>query len=156
MISYWCISISNVNGIFVHIIGTLFGLYLYEDRYKIKSRIFTCKYSRVSNWICIMYSICYLYICKLDHTIYITTRPNTSFQSSWNIDTIKILSSYNCYLAQMQVIKLIKTQPWHINYVNQNFRMHLCNAQGDTFWTSSSSTGGEKLWKCHVHKWPIG
>jgi hypothetical protein len=83
----------------VHIIVTMIGIYLYEDRYKIKSRIFTCKYSRVSNWICIMYSIWYLYICKLDHTTYINSRPNTSFQSNWNIDTIKILSSYNCYLA---------------------------------------------------------
>jgi hypothetical protein len=103
-----------------------------------------------------MYSICYLYICKLYYTTYINTRTNTSFQSSWNIDTIKILSSYNCYLAPMQVIKLIQTQPWHRNYVYQNIRMHLFNAQGDTFWTSSSSTRGKKWWKGYVHKWPIG
>ena len=151
MISYWCISISNVNGIFVHIIGTLFGLYLYEDRYKIKSRIFTCKYSRGFNWICIMYSIGYLYICKLHHTI-LSISTLTSFQCNWNIDTIKILSSCNCYLTPMQFIKIIKSQPWLKYYGNQNFRMHMSNVQGDTFWTSSSSTRGKKWWKGHVHK----
>ena len=147
MISYWCISISDLNVIFVHIIVTLFGFCLYEDRDKIKPRLFTCKYSRVSNWICIMYSICYPYPCKLYHTIYITIRPNTRFQSSWNIDTIKIMSSYNCYLTPMQVIKVIKAQPWLRYYANQNLGMPMSNGQGETFWTRSSSTGRDKMVK---------
>jgi hypothetical protein len=33
----------------------------------------------------------------------------------------------------MQVIKVIKRQPWLRYYVNQNFRMHMSNVQGDTF-----------------------
>jgi hypothetical protein len=103
-----------------------------------------------------MYSIWYLYICKLYHTTHINNRPNKSFQSNWNIDTIKILSSYNCCFTPMQFIKIIKSQPWLKYYVNQNFRMHMSNVQGDTFWTSSSSTRGKKWWKGHVHKWPIG
>jgi hypothetical protein len=85
----------------------MFGICYYVDGYKIKSRIFTCKYSRGFNWICIMYSIGYLYICKLYHII-LSISTFTSFQSNWNIDTINILSSYNCYLTLMNFINIIK------------------------------------------------
>jgi hypothetical protein len=152
--SYWCCLISNSHcwrsnsdplGIFVHIIATIFAISCYEDRYKIKSRIFTCKYSRGFNWICIMHSIGYLYICKLYHPL-LSISTMTSFQSNWNIDTIKILSSCNCYLTPMQFIKIIKSQPWLKYYANQNFRMHMSNVQGDTFWTSSSSNGEKVMY----------
>jgi len=124
--------------------------------------------------ICLMYKV-------------IRSSTFTSFQSNWNIGTIKILSSYKCYLAPMQVIKVIQTLPWLRYYATQNKVIHIyiymllllflplsgrhqnvdysatliilplmSNVQGDTFWTSSSSTGGSKWWKGHVHKWPIG